>query len=81
MVKPRGQHHQQIIEQQRFKFQVELNCLVIQLHVGHLGMSKDVCSEQKLNDTGIQVKDITSDIPAQLSHSSCIQQEVYFLSL
>jgi len=57
VVKPRGQHHQQIIEQQRFKFQIELNCLVIQLHIGHLEMSKDAHSEQKRDCRGIQMKD------------------------
>lgn len=57
MVKPRGQHHQQIIEQERFKIQIELDCLVIQLHVGHLEMSEDAHSEQKLDCGGIQMKD------------------------
>lgn len=42
MVKSRGQYHQQIIEQQRFEFQIELNCFVVQLHIGHLEMNKDV---------------------------------------
>lgn len=57
MVKPRGQHHQQIIKQQRFKFQIELNGLVIQLHISHLEMSKDIRSEQKPDCKGIQMKD------------------------
>lgn len=57
MVKPRGQHHQQIIKQQRFKFQIELNGLVIQLHISHLEMSKDIRLEQKPDCKGIQTKD------------------------
>lgn len=59
VVKPRGQHHQQIIEQQRLKFQIELNCLVVQLHIGHLERSKDACSEQELDCGGIQMKNRT----------------------
>lgn len=57
MVKPRGQHHQQIIKQQRFKLQIELNGLVIQLHISHLEMSKGIRSEQKPDCKGIQMKD------------------------
>lgn len=68
MVKPRGQYHQQIIKQQRFKFQIELNCLVIQLHVSHLEMSKDIRSEQKLDCKGIQMKD-----GPKLTHFSTIK--------
>lgn len=56
MVKPRGQHHQQIIEQQRLKFQIELNCLVVQLHIGHLERSRDACSEQEFDCEEIQMK-------------------------
>lgn len=56
MVEPRGQHHQQIIEQQGFKFQIELNCLVIQLHIGHLERSRDACSEQEFDGGEIQMK-------------------------
>lgn len=56
VVKPRGQHHQQIIEQQRLKFQIELNCLVVELHIGHLERSKDEHSEQEFDCGQIQMK-------------------------
>lgn len=56
MVKPRGQHHQQIIEQQRLEFQIELNCLVVQLHIGHLERSEDAHSEQEFDCGEIQMK-------------------------
>lgn len=53
VVQPGGQDDEQVVQQQRFELQVEVNGLVVQLHVGHLRRETHVRSYSRANNSAL----------------------------